>query len=340
MTHILFDGDIRRHPALRSLLWQWGVTVGSVPRDERDGSRLTVEDCDAVVQVGGEAGSGLPGSGAMPDGAEAEGAAAIAAAPLLVIGPGSSRGNPWMTIPDAGPGGARLRSALRSCEERARILRGDSSSRRDRDEFHDFLGHELRTPLTAIKTALTVIGNGEDLSGGGARMLRIAQRNLTRLQNTVEWSQELMVQAERIPAADLRTLSMTELAASLPDSLEGHLPGMEGARMVFTDPALVGALVRQMTRVLACACPGSRPEIRLGRDDESESGRLTISAPVEGPLADVENLTRMLISPNLILALGVKVRLALNADRQVELSIGLPNAAMAEAPDGEALLGV
>ena len=81
--------------------------------------------------------------------------------------PGSeSRRTPWVTIPDPGPGGSRLRAALQSCQERSRILRGDPMSRHDQDQFRNFLGHELRSPLTAIKTALAVLaadkGRGPD----------------------------------------------------------------------------------------------------------------------------------------------------------------------------------
>ncbi len=69
MSHILFDGDIQQYPALRSLFWQWGVTVGRLPASAQAGVWATVEDCDAVVHVAELADPPGFDSGARPDGA-------------------------------------------------------------------------------------------------------------------------------------------------------------------------------------------------------------------------------------------------------------------------------
>ena len=346
MVHVLFNGDIRRSPALRSLFRQWGVTVGRLPASARAGGQTTVENCDAVVYM---CGAGDPAdflSGAMPDGAEAEGVAAAAAAPLLVIGAGPVAATPWITIPDPGPGGSRLKVALQSCLERARMLRGDPHSRHDLDQFRNFLGHELRSPLTAIKTALTVMETEDGHGPGSARMLKIALRNLIRLAETVEWSQELMSLAEVPPVAELGPVSLVSLAEAIPDDLDVHLNDENESCEVITDPRLLGILVGQMERVLAYACPGSRPVFRLELDPGSGDGRL-VAMVVEdrkdatvsrvsrtggteagndlagGNRAELDHLVRMLISPHLLQVLGVRPRIA--AETQgVQLTIGLP----------------
>ena len=346
MAHVLFDGDIRRHPALRSLFWQWGVTVGRLSASAWAQGQATVEDCDAVVHLssGVEPTGFVPG--AMPDGAEVEGVAAAAAAPLLVIGAGSVAAAPWVTIPDPGPGGSRLKVALQSCQEQSRMLRGDPHSRHDLDQFRNFLGHELRTPLTAIKTALTVLEDEGGDEPGSARMINIARRNLIRLVETVEWSQELMSLAEAPPVAELSPVNLASLAEAIPDHLDVHLDEKDGSCEVLTDPQLLGVLAGQMERVLAYACRGSRPAFLLALDPDS--GDCRFSATVSrtegigaGPdLGDwsrdeFDHLVRMLISPHLLQVLGVRPRIPVEARGDVELTIGLPRCAgtFSPAPD-------
>ena len=335
MAHVLFDGDIRRHPALRSLFWQWGVTVGRLPASVRAKGQATVEDCDAVVHLS----SGVDTTGfvpsAMPDGAEAEGVAAAEAAPLLVIGSGPVGAAPWVVIPDPGPGGTRLKAALQSCQERARMLRGDPHSRHDLDQFRNFLGHELRSPLTAIKTALTVLGDERGDELGSARMIDIAQSNLIRLAETVEWSQELMSLAEAPPVAELGPVSLVSLAEAIPDHLDVRLDEKHESCEVLTDSQLLSILAGQMERVLAYACRGSRPVFLLALDPDSGDCRL--SATVSGTegieagsdlgdrsRTEFDNLVRILISPHLLQVLGVRPRIRADVRGAMELAIGLP----------------
>jgi len=344
LVHVLFDGDIQRHPALRSLFWQWGVTVGRLRTNVHRGGRATVEDCDAVVHMCGEADPVGFVSSAMPDGAAEEGVAAAEVAPLLVIGAGPVVGTPWITIPDPGPGGSLLKAGLQSCQERARRLRGDFCSRHEQGQFRDFLGHELRSPLTAIKTALMALQTeGEDEPGSG-RMIRIALRNLVRLTDTVEWSQELMSLAEAPPVAELGPVNLAALARAIPDHLDVHLDKKHESWEVLTDCRLLGLLAGQMERVLAYACPGSRPVFRL--EIVSDSGDCLLSASVAkeeavsrisrtgGVKADhdhadwnrveFDHLVRMLISPNLLQNLGVRPRIPAETKGVLELTIGLP----------------
>ncbi len=331
LSHILFDGDIRQYPALRSLFWQWGVTVGRLPDSLRATGRATVEDCDAVVLVAELADWADSDSSAMPDGAETEGEAAVEAAPLLVIGDGPVAAGPWITIPHPGPGGSRLKAALQSCQERARNLRGDSHSRHERDQFRDFLGHELRSPLTAIKTALTVLEAEGGRESGSGRMLRIAQRNLVRLAGTVEWSQELMSLAEAPPIADFGPVSLVSLAKAIPAHLNVHLDEKYGSHEVNTDSRLLGMLAGQMGRVLALACQGGRSAFLMGLDPGSGDCRLscTVQQDIgaengEWSRAELDHLVRMLISPQLLQVLGVKVRLSAENGNAVELTLELP----------------
>jgi signal transduction histidine kinase len=343
LAHVLFDGDIRRHPALRSLFWQWGVTVGRLPASVGVGDQATVEDCDAVVHLCSGADPTGFVSGAMPDGAEAEGVAAAEAAPLLVIGAGPVAAVPWITIPDPGPEGTRLKAALQSCQERTRMLRGDSHSRHDLDQFRNFLGHELRSPLTAIKTALTVLETEGSDEPGSARMLRIALRNLIRLTETVEWSQELMSLAEAPPTAELGPVSLASLAEAIPDHLDVHLDEKHESCEVLTDPRLLGILAGQMERVLANACPGSRPVFVLALDPGSGDCRLSAMVSRTGGMeaghdlgdfnrAEFDHLVRMLISPQLLQALGVKPRIPAEDRAEVELTVGLPSCAGTLSP--------
>ena len=331
MSHILFDGDIRQYPALRSLFWQWGVTVGRLPVGLQSGGRATVEDCDAVVYMAELADPADIDSGAMPDGAEAEGEAVVEAAPLLVIGTGPVAADSWITIPHPGPGGSRLKAALQSCQERARVLRGDAHSRHELDQFRDFLGHELRSPLTAIKTALEVMEAEGGHESGSGRMLRIAQRNLVRLSGTVEWSQELMSLAEAPPAADIGPVNLASLAKAVPAHLNVHLDEKHGIHEVNTDSRLLGMLAGQMERVLTFACPQGRPALGLGLDSRSGDCRLSFTVVggdcpenAEWSRAELDHLVRMLISPQLVQALGVRPRLSVDDQGTVELALDLP----------------
>ncbi len=355
MAHVLFIGEIQQYPALRSLLWQWGVTVGRLPADGRSGVRATVEDCDAVLQMNQGPGPSEIDFSAMPDGAEAEGAAA-AAAPLLAIGCESEKS--WLIIPDVGPGGSRLKVALQSCLERARELRGDSGSRHDANQFRDFVGHELRTPLTAVKTALTALGDEQIPGPGSVRMLQLAMRNLKRLADTVEWSQELVSLAETAPSADLVPVPAAAVAGVVPDHLEVRLDKDRESGEILTDLALLAILIRQMERVFSYACPGNRPVFSLEMDPDSGEYRLSalVSENEKEMTAsrvsrsggkasgrdkaiwnrgEFENMVRMLISPHLLHVLGVKSRIPSGPRGVVELSIGLPlwSAARAPAPE-------
>jgi hypothetical protein len=350
LAHVVFDGEIQQHPALRSLLWQWGVTVGPLPGSGRVGVLATVEDCDAVLSVGNKSHASDIDFSAMPDGAEAEGAAA-AAAPLLVVGPltesGAQFGHELVSIPDFGPGGSRLKAALHSCVEKSRLLRGEAGARHDLNQFRDFVGHELRSPLTAVKTALTALEDSENPDPGAARMLSIALRNLRRLTETVEWSQELTSLAETTPVADLAPVPAAAVARVIPDHLDVHLGQNCESGEILTDLGLLGVLVRQMERVFAYGCPEKRPTFRLEFDpdggdcrlsayvtesgNEAASNRVSRSGGREPSRdkatwnrAEFENLSRMLISPQLLQVLGVKTRIPSSQRGTLELSIGLP----------------
>ena len=226
------------------------------------------------------------------------------------------------------------------------MLRGDPHCRHDLDQFRDFLGHELRSPLTAIKTALAVLAASKNRDPDSVRMLQIAERNLTRLTGTVEWSQELLSLSEAQPAAELGPVSLTSLAAAIPEHLEVKLDEENEDFEVLTDPRLLAMLAAQMERVLAYACPGSRPSFRLDLDSSTGDCRLTASAVadphqpsvsrishtggVEAGLdstewngAELHHLIRMLVSPHLLQVLGVRPRLNSPDPALVELNLDL-----------------
>lgn len=333
MTHVLFDGDIRQHPDLRSLLRQWGVTVDCLTDSRRGRGLATVEDCDAVISMESRMSSEQDEFCAMPDGAGTEGVAA-SAAPLLLIGLAGHNRTPWVSIPDSGPGGTLLKTALDSCRERARILRGDPAARNDRSQYRDFLGHELRSPLTSIKTALSVLDSEEPNDPGSARMVRIALRNLERLEQTVEWSQELHNLAESPPIAELVPTLLESLADVMPGHLTVHLDQTDARCEVMTDLRLLGALAGQMERVLSYACPGCLSEFRVFVDVEEGGCRLvaTVAEPGPGPgpgddgrnPGTWDHLARMLISPDLLKVLGTGFRVHNDQGAMPSVSINLP----------------
>ncbi len=211
------------------------------------------------------------------------------------------------------------------------MLRGDTHSRHELDQYRDFLGHELRSPLTAIKTALAVLEAEGGHESGSGRMLRIAQRNLVRLTGTVEWSQELRSLAETPPVADIGAVSLVSLAKAVPEHLNVHLDEKHGSQAVNTDPRLLGMLAGQMGRVLAYACPQGRPTFRLGLDPRSGDCRFSFTVvegngPEEAEWSrdDLHHLVRMLISPQLLQVLGVRPRLSVDDRGTVELALDLP----------------
>ena len=164
-----------------------------------------------------------------------------------------------------------------------------------------------------------------------------------------------MTLAEAPPAADLGPVSLGSLAASLPDRLDLRLAKPERSGEILTDPQLLGTLAEQMERVLSFACPGCRPSFRLESEPDTGDGLLIAtvltvdSKEGPGPISragklgderdaagwnrvELEHLARMLISPDLLQVLGVRIRIAADSSGVAELSLRLPACVEWESP--------
>jgi hypothetical protein len=183
-------------------------------------------------------------------------------------------------------------------------------------------------------------------------MLGIARRNLARLTDTVEWSQELATLAEKVPAPELGSVKPGELAQTIPDRLTLDYDPLDETETLFTDPQLVAIVAGQMERVLSVACPGCLPAFALSFDAEGARGLLAARAEMPGERsslpartgagsgdldpaawdrAEFRNLARLMVSPTVLQALGAGIRTSATADR-FELILELPLLQAAPVP--------
>ena len=336
MSHVLLGGDEQQVTELRFLLLKWGVTVGQLPFAD---DVPTVLDCDAVVLRGKFDEYRDACLGAVPDGS---GGAAGPAAPLIFI---NSDGVPlaelppqWLVLGDQDQHGAELRLALRSSLNQARDLRGEAaglgvdSQHQESDSYLHFLGHELRSPLTAIKTSLEVLEGelgGLDRNDSPHRaelkMVDIALRNVRRLHQTVEWSQDLLAAGTCAESLEVQDITVQDLADQLQDVGAASVATDAGGLEVQTDACLVKSLVTQMTRAVSMACPNSPVAIQLGIDPEADHLLQLVVAATDGehgvvpaaahatrlvkpadcgePSDELERLARFMVAPRLVEAL-------------------------------------
>lgn len=280
MPHIILDGHFRADEGLAQLLRQWAMTF-AVRQLDREQTLPTIDECDAVI-LG-------PQSRSMTAEKPAS-AHRAAAAPIVLLGenPGSvllSR-DTWRAVPDPGPEGIDLRSALFGCcEEAARLREGDQATQ-NKDGYLHFLGHELRSPLTAAKTALEVLqgelGGWSDQDDALAetttphdprlKMLDIALRNIKRLHRTVDWSQDLHELEAGASPHCWEEVPVTFLAEVLGERLPIVVEQEASGKIFATDPGMLKILLGQLTRVLEYAMPEGdvRGRVRLnsGRSRE------------------------------------------------------------------------
>jgi signal transduction histidine kinase len=268
---------LRAEASLTQLLRQWGHTYAERVFSARE-AWPTLEECDAVI-LGPPLSADSHG---WPDPAGQE-----KAAPLVLLGdhPGSillTRGA-WRTVNSAGPDGVDLKFALAASLDEAARRRGCAPEQNAPDGFLDFLGHELRSPLTAVKTALEVLqgelgGLGEEpdaplagapgSSGCGRDMLDIALRNIKRLHQTVDWSQDLMSLEAGLMSRGWETVPVDFLVEALADR---HLVSLDPAaaeKTLETDPALPKVLLGQLVRVLEYTAPQGQLKVRIQPDPQ------------------------------------------------------------------------
>lgn len=351
LSHVLVGGDEQQMSELRSLLAKWGMTVGALNFGD---SCPTILACDAVILRGECDRYRDADPGPLPDG---PGGAAGPAAPLIFInGDGVPRDDlpaAWIVLNHIDPDGDNLLLALQMAQARADAWRGQivvqpeqtrvATDVRDGDSYGHFLGHELRSPLTAIKTALeTLAAETQDpdlerrLDAVDGKLVAIALRNVQRLQQTVDWSQDLLVANEAAARPRRREMTLAEVADRLRCHGEIGVDASLAGFVLLTDPELLETLTDQMVRAIAMAGGGAELSLRFAPDAVAHHRlKLTVAGPLtagrrtgrmsrrtrligaeteHGPIDDLARLARFLVAPSLIQALDGTLTTAVNDD--------------------------
>ncbi len=341
MTHVLLDRELDSGQDIRRRLGRWGMTIGEYDSRHPDFKWPTILECDLVIMGAGSV-SEEPSTG--PE----------SLAPVILLGvsePLLLARDAWQALPDLKPATRHLRLAVQTCLEQSALLRHGPVAGQDREDFLSFIGHEMRSPLTAAKTALEVLrGDLGQLANQDShlKMLEIALRNVRRLHNTVEWSQELMasspgeqkIQLQDHDAGQLQeTLGYTKTCRWEPEALQ---------RRVHTDPDSLSMLMDQVVRALHYAIPGCETELNVRCSSEKNGLSLTLSpahgsvqdgAPrvsrlglafsdpqKESPAADLERLVRFVVSGVLVSRLGVGLEVVGGQDEDPGIRILVPGA--------------
>jgi len=325
LSHVMLGGDEQQVAELRILLAERGVTVGWLGAS---GLVPTVFECDTVIWAGNPDEYSGACLGTLPDGS---GGAAGPAAPLIFIVADqvSESGAESGELPKGGlsvavaAGGGGLWSSLGVTFRTAQELRGIPAGRNyvcsspavDSDHYLHFLGHELRSPLTAIKTALEVlagdIADPEQRSGRVVeKMVNIALRNVRRLHQTMDWSQELLAGEVSPAVMRPRVFRVDELAAVLADLGSVESVGVSSDTALETDAYLLYSVVVQMVRVARMVNPASSPTIQLNSPSgDRDVLELTVIYTDDGAdPAEAERLVQYMISAPLVSALGGQLR--------------------------------
>ena|GEM_PF-1705937 len=366
MSHIQLAGDPQAVAAAKALLAGWGMTCRELDHWPTPGPLPTVSECDALlVALSDESAWARQHAASTHQFSEGHsgGACPAPAAPLLLLGrlPGRfllSR-EAWQVVEEPGPAGSDLRFALQACVDRARRLRGAVDHHQIQEDYFHFLGHELRSPLTAVKTALEVLQG--DLGGlltdeapgvegrrrhPSLKMLDIGLRNVRRLQDTVDWSQDLLELSRGHFSADNRSVPVTDLASLLDlDMAQVDLPA---GTHVLTDPTLLPVLSQQVGRLLDYLSPGARVQahVRLTADPEArvvvslsaadEPGaprvsRTRLASGADDRLVQWQELAEFVVARPLLDQLQVRLDVHRQADGGPCVEMILPEAAPAAA---------
>ncbi|MDX2473767.1 MAG: histidine kinase dimerization/phospho-acceptor domain-containing protein [Candidatus Krumholzibacteria bacterium] len=355
MSHVLLGGDEQQLTELRCLLAKWGVTVGQLPFAD---DVPTVLDCDAVILQGNCAEYKAACLGAVPDGSRG---AAGPAAPLIFINrdkvSAAALPSQWHIFASITDLGHELRRALEFSFSRARELRtgstagGVARTHAKSESYRHFLSHELRSPLTAIKTSLEVLkgalGDLDETENGPAaelKVLEIALRNVRRMHQTVEWSQDLAASDDFAGTAELQAVFAGDLADHLQEVGDVWVGPAVGECAVQTDPDILARLATQMVRTVSMACPGGAVAIRLdvaehddqllhlvvaaegqnnGRASRVCNTRLVGSADESGPVAELDRLSGFMVATSLVDSLDASLSTVTNIDDSPALVLTL-----------------
>jgi len=206
VSHVLIYGQTPNVTQLKARLKGWGMSTGElIPGTDCPG-RVSVDDCDAVILD--------LGHNAHPPWLHEFVTDSELAAPILILTnnevPTLRFGGHWVELAGEEMVDARLLLELQGAIAHSRQKRGLGADAPGGSYLH-FLGHELRSPLTAAKTALEALQGelssrpdaSEELQEADVatvetslKMADIALRNIERLHQTVEWSQDLLAHME------------------------------------------------------------------------------------------------------------------------------------------------
>lgn len=227
MPHALLSPDLYADETLHGYLRRWGWTC----RQWSCGSAQALPGPGRIPHAVIVSTAAAKQAGFFKSPGEAAGTDRItrtqAPAPVLVVGEPDPALAVGISLPDYGHEGSRLCGALNACLALAGPESRPVADTRMGTDILDILGHELRTPLAAIRTALEILAAdlavdlAVDLTADPAvepaadpavdlpatpwdgfpvrpqddttaRMVRIALRNVQRLDRTVDWGQTML----------------------------------------------------------------------------------------------------------------------------------------------------
>ncbi len=269
MARVLLTGSSPLTQQVHAWLLRWEHSVVHAATESAFVAAASVRRVDAVVVVCEEGGLGGHCPGSLPVPADV--------APRVLVGPGARacrRPDCYVeALPNPGRGGRHLRRAVRWCAQRAELMREHLSDIRVYHEYIQFLGHETRTPLTSALAALEILerelgGEGEP-AGRRTEFVRLAARNLRRLGQTFEWTEDYLGARAAALAPRWREGRAGDFVAHAagpgsprPDLTLVFESGAEELSLL-SDPSLLRALVQQALHALRYHAPGCRVTLRV-----------------------------------------------------------------------------
>jgi signal transduction histidine kinase len=259
-----------------------------------------------------------------------------------------------------------LRRALGYGLQRAELTRRHLAELTGHHEYVQFLGHELRTPITSALAALEILAGegtvGPEPGGREADFVRIALRNLKRLRETLEWTEDYLDARTSALAPRWRDGRLGELVTQAV-GLETPRPDISlvfeaGAESlpVISDGHLLHGLLQQVCRTLRYHAPGAhvtlRISARVGIDEAApwrggtpaefvvalhvswppdsrgpaRVSRTSLVEPGEGPQQELSRLVRLTVSREILALFGARLTLPALEDGAPTLQIVLPTA--------------
>lgn len=289
MARIVLTGESLLTEQVRACLQRWGHTVVHAATEEAFRGAASYRRADAVVVVCD--GRGLEGHCPVSIPCRGE------PAPMILVGrPGRGcrrNDHELEIVPDLGRGGRRLARALRGCLARSAQMRRHDAEIKVYHEYIQFLSHEIRTPITSALAALEILARAPAAAGDERRgdFVRIGLRNLKRLRETVNWTEEYLAARTVAVAPRWSEGRIGELIAAAagpacprPDLSLTFEGGVEAATMI-SDPSLLRALVQQVLHAVRYLAPEARVALRAGlRPAGDGAGLAATGLSLEGEL--------------------------------------------------------